>query len=227
MTRHDVLKQAIDYCLKELYSLAQPSVEWDDFIKQNKEYLEKEKEYNKLKDKPDFFGYLGPKPFEFYYLPKEIFKDVVDSYIYAYKIDDHQNFLNIIKILKDYCNEPIVDKYIDDYTDEHGNHHPGYRSYDHPDNLEKEIQSLIKRENEEINEVELASECVDKFFKFLDMAGNFFEWNRDLNTFNMNVYLGASPNSNKQAVIDNWKKYRNKDIEIDEEQIKREYYGED
>ena len=32
----------------------------------------------------------------------------------------------------------------------------------------------------------------------------------------MNVYLGASPNSNKEKVIENWKVYRNKDISIDE-----------
>ena len=59
------------------------------------------------------------------------------------------------------------------------------------------------------------------------MAGNFYNWNRDLNSFNMSVYLGASPCSNKDTVIENWKKYRNQDIEIDEEQIKKDYYGED
>ena len=51
--------------------------------------------------------------------------------------------------------------------------------------------------------------------------------NQLLNSFNVSVYLGASPNSNKKAVIENWKKYRNQDIEIDEEQIKKDYYGED
>ena len=67
----------------------------------------------------------------------------------------------------------------------------------------------------------------NKFFKFLDMAGNFFNWNRDLNSFNVSVYMGPSPNSYKEAVIENWKKYRNQDIEIDEEQIKKDYYGEE
>ena len=68
----------------------------------------------------------------------------------------------------------------------------------------------------------------DKFFEFLDMAGKFFRWDRDLNSFKMSVYLGPSPNSNKKAVIENWKKYRNKDIEINEERIIKEYfYGED
>ena len=74
---------------------------------------------------------------------------------------------------------------------------------------------------------EQGEEIVNKFFEFLDMAGNFYNWNRDLNAFNVSVYLGPSPNSDKQTVIDNWKKYRNKDIEIDEEQIKKEFYEED
>ena len=67
----------------------------------------------------------------------------------------------------------------------------------------------------------------DKFFEFLDMAGNFYNWNRNLNTFNMSVYLGPSPNCNKDGVIENWKKYRGVDIEIDEKQINKEFYGED
>ena len=37
-----------------------------------------------------------------------------------------------------------VDKYIDEHTDENGNWHPGQRSYDNPDNLEKEIGYIFK-----------------------------------------------------------------------------------
>jgi hypothetical protein len=135
-------------------------------------------------------------------------------------MDVKQEFLNNIAILKDYCRKPIVDKYIDDYTDENGNHHPGYRSYDHPDNLEKEIIKILGPEAED-NPYHVHKIC-DKFFEFLDMAGDFYEWNGDLNSFNMSVYLGPSPNSNKNAVIKNWKQYRNKDIEIDESKYKEE-----
>ena len=76
---------------------------------------------------------------------------------------------------------------------------------------------------------ENSDEVIDlcnKFFKFLDMAGNFYNWNRDLNSFNMSVF-DVCPTSNKDDVINNWKKYRNKDIQINEEQIIKEYYGED
>ena len=265
LTRNDVLSQAADDCIKKLYSLAQPSIEWDDFIEENRIYTKRYKEWEDYKksekeNKELYEEYnnrlnwkgksitecIGPRPYEFYYLPKEIMKDVVDDYIRAYKMDSRQELLDTIEILKNYCKEPIVDKYIDDWTDETGFHHPGYRSYDHPDNLEKELQKIFddkilpdicKQYNEQYNLQAIGIESSvskaysqifqNKFFEFLDMAGNFFNWNRDLNSFTMTVYFGASPNSNKEAVIKNWKEYRNQDIEIDEEQIKKDYYGEE
>ena len=250
MDRDSVLKRAVSECLEELYSYVQPVVSWNDFKYQNKIYSNKYKsweEYRKLlrkKEEEDLsekelekFSIfpvdwknksitecIGLRPHEFYFLPKEIMKDICDSYIHAYKIDDQQELLDTIETLKNYCNEPIVDKYIDDWTDETGFHHPGYRSYDHPDNLEKEIKKILGDVAED-NEY-YQHKLQDKFFEFLDMAGNFFNWNRDLTSFNTSVYLGPSPNSNKEAVIENWKKYKNQDIEIDEEQIKKDYYGE-
>jgi hypothetical protein len=154
-------------------------------------------------------------------------KDICDSYVHAYKIDNQQELLDTIETLKNYCKEPIVDKYIDDWTDKTGFHHPGYRSYDHPNNIEKEIKNyLISNYDINLENVGIEGIC-NIFYKFLDMAGNFFNWNRDLNSFNITVYGGPSPNTNKEDVIKNWKKYRNQDIEIDEEQIKKDYYGED
>ena len=234
MTRRDVLNDAVENCLKELYSWVTPKIDWDEFIKENKIYNEKYKKWESLKDKTPILEYCGPKPYEFYYLPAEIFNDIKESYVYAYKLNGQKELLDIIEILKNYCKEPIVDKYIEGKDDE-----PGHKGYDHPDNLEKEINTYLdlkfplmdpeRAEDAEDFENKLntaAKELQDKFFEFLDMAGNFFNWNRDLNSFNVTVYLGPSPNSNKQAVIENWKKYRNQDIEIDEEQIKKEYYGE-
>ena len=223
MTRGKVLSQAIDQCLKEIYTKVQPSVEWEDFLEQNKKYIEKEKEYFDIpkEERPSYKEYMGPKPYEFYYLPKEIMKDIYDSYVEAYKIDNHQELLNIIEILKNYCNGPIVDKYIEEHTDEHGNHHPGYRGYDHPDNLKKEIIRIIT-EYDDTDPMKESDDIVNKFFEFLDMAGNFYDWNGELNTFGCSVYLGPSPNSNKQAVIDNWKEYRNKEIEINDDEFDEE-----
>lgn len=219
-SREQLLCEAAEDCLKDFYKYSIPRISWEDFLEENKVYNEKYKEWEELEDRPKIKEFCGPKPYEFYYLPREILKDIVDNYINTYKLDHQQELLDIIKILKDYCKNPIIDKYI---KGKDGS--PGYKGYDHPDNLEKEIVKILGDVAED-NEY-YQHKLLNKFFEFLDMAGEFFNWNRELNSFNMTVYLGASPNSNKQAVIDNWKQYRNKDIEINEEQIKKEYYGED
>ena len=223
MTRREVLSNAVTECLKELYSWATPKIDWEEFLKENKIYTEKYTKWEVLENRPPILEYCGPRPYEFYYLPSDIFNDIKESYVYAYKLDGQKELLDTIEILKNYCKEPIVDKYIEGKDDE-----PGYRGYDHPDNLEKEIFKVID-DNIPLYQPprKLVSGLQDKFFEFLDMAGNFFNWNGDLNSFYMSVCLGASPNSNKQAVIDNWKKYRKQDIKINEEQIKKDYYGED
>lgn len=243
ITRREVLSQAVDQCMKELYSLVQPSVEWDEFLKENKIYSEKFEiweKYNRAKNRKEenpeewekenslhpewsdknITECIGPRPFEFYYLPKKVFKEIVDSYIYAYEIDHQQNLLDIIEILKGYCKEPIVDKYIEGELREDGTRWPGHRGYDHPDNLEKEITKILGPEAED-NLYHVHKIC-DKFFEFLDMAGDFYSWNGELHTFNTAVYLGASPSSNKEFVIDNWKEYRNKEIEINDDEFNEE-----
>jgi len=219
-TRDDVLSQAAEECLKDFYNYAFPKVSWEDFLKENQEYTKKYNEWEKLENRPPIKEFCGPRPYEFYYLPSDIVKDIVLSYVYVYRMDHQQELLDTIEILKDYCKNPIVDKYI-----EGENGFPGHRGYDHPNNLEKELIEICDQHSHE--PVNMAKEIQNKFFEFLDMAGNFFNWNRDLSSFNMTVYLGPSPNSNKQAVIDNWKQYRNKDIEINEKQIKEDYYGEE
>lgn len=247
MTRNELLIEAVDKCMKEIYSWATPKVTWEQFMEENKEYNSKfskwenfhQAENNKNNDwkrwqeqllqYPEWEGKsqeecIGPKPFEFYYIPKEILTNICDSYIDVYKMDHQQNLLDIIDILKRYCVEPIVTKYVDSYKDETG-YHPGYRSYEHPNNLEKEIKEIlgdIAEDNEYYQD-----ELQNKFFEFLDMAGKFYNWNSELNSFKTTIYLGASPSCNKETVIDNWKKYRNKDIEINDKKIIEEYYGVD
>lgn len=238
MTRNEVLSEACDKCLKELYTWVTPKISWDDFKEECRIYSEIYKEWDdwKMKNQTNHPEWkdksitecIGPRPYEFYYLPKEIMKDICSSYVDAYKIDSQQELLDTIETLKNYCKEPIVDKWI-----ERNGNEPGYRGYDHPDNLHSCLMNLITDSNLNLENntgtdiVDLTNKLQDKFFEFLDMAGNFYNWSRDLNSFNMTVYLGPSPNSNKKTVIENWKKYRMQEIEIDEEQIKKEYYGDD
>ena len=147
MTRDDVISKAINECIEELYTFVVPSVTWEEFKKECKIYSEKYKKWESEKSDKSKKECIGPAPYEFYYLPREIMKDICDSYVHAYELDSHQELLDTIETLKNYCKKPIVDKYIDDWTDETGFHHPGYRGYDHPDNLEKEInEEQIKKD---------------------------------------------------------------------------------
>ena len=238
MTRSEVVKQAIDQCLAELYSLAQPSVTWSSFSEQclvygrlYKEWEEYNNAYLERDINPDRWKYyketyqllewegksreecIGPKPYEFYYIPKDVMEEVIDSYVYAYKLDEHQQLLDVISILKNYCQVPIVDKYIEKDGD-----NPGYRGYEHPDNLERELYQTLKEyfDDSEIDPNAVAKELQNKFFEFLDMAGKFYKWNGEVSAFTASLYLGICPTTVKSIVIDNWKKYRHKDIVIDD-----------
>lgn len=217
MTRRKVLEMASIACLKELYSKVQPAVDWDDFMEENRLYSKAYEQWESLyKESPEKAGnvldFCGPRPYEFYYLPQEIFKEIADSYVDAYCIDSQQNLLDIIDILKNYCIAPIKESYIKESDGE------THRGYIHPDNIKKTVQSLLQAFylDSDCDSSYVSDELVKIFFEFLDDAGKFYCWNRDLNAFNSTVYLGPSPCSNKETVINNWKNYRNKDITIDD-----------
>ena len=236
ITRKTVLKHAVEECIKELYSLAQPHIDWEEFKKECKNYsnrFETWEIFRRAQIKKDEFPQewahqkivhpnwenksitecIGPRPFEYYYLPERVKDTIVEEYVDAYKLDSQQELLDTIEILKNYCNDPIIDKWID--NDEYGR---GYKSYVRPACLKANIVEFLE-EHYDLQDSEYNSdsqEILDIFFEFLDMAGKFFNWNSELNFFNTNVYLGASPSSNKQAVIDNWKIFRKTNIEIDD-----------
>lgn len=215
MTRSKVLEMASLACLKELYSKVQPAVDWDDFLQQNKDYSEKYRQWEEKRRKGEDVGiqeFCGPRPYEFYYLPHKVFKEIADSYVDAYCIDSQQNLLDIIDTLKNYCLSPIKDSYIKESDGE------TRKGYIHPDNIKKTVQSLLQAFylDSDCDSSYVSDEIVKILFEFLDDAGKFYCWNRDLNAFNTTVYLGPSPCTNKETVINNWKNYRNKDITIDD-----------
>ena len=228
MNRRELLQNAVNNCMRELYSYVYPKVSWKSFKLQCKKYNKKYKEWEKLdkETKPSAEDYCGPKPYEFYFLPKEVMRDICDSYIYTYRIDQKEDFESDVKIFLNYCMNPIRDKYIEEIVDEHGNRHPGYRGYEYFTPITEILNEIITN-CRGVDSKEIADEVWYKVLEYYEEAKNFYNWTSELNSFNTSVYLGASPCSNKETVIENWKKYRNVDIEIDENEIKREYYGDD
>lgn len=188
ITRRDVLSKAVEECLKECYEWVLPKVTWEEFIEENKQYKNPKE----------------PAPYNFYYLPQEVFRDIVDSYIAAYKVGSKLH--DHLDIIVNYFNKPTRDKWIERKGDE-----PGYRSYEHFTPL-KEI---------------IGDTAYNKVLEYIEEARNYYSSDYELNSFSMSTYLSASPNSDKEKVIKYWKEYRNKDIEIDDNYWKREYYGEE
>lgn len=213
ITRSDVLEKASIDCLKELYSKVQPSVDWDDFMQQNKDYSVKYKQWEQMENRPPIEEFCGPRPYEFYYLPNQVMKEIADSYVRAYEIDQHAELLDIIEILKGYCNKPVEEAYVEESDGE------VRRGFAHPLPIQECIAGILKGyydDSECGDHSTVAKELCEEFFHYMDKAGKFFSWNHDINAFNTTVYLGPSPNSNKERVIENWKKYRNTKIIIDE-----------
>lgn len=215
MTRQDVISQACSQCMKDLYKYAVPHISWKQFVKECEDYDVryeewKDKSKNEWKGKP-IEECIGPKPFEFYYLPKEILHGICDSYISIYRLDQKQELLDTIEILKNYCKNPIVKS-----TNKYG--------YEKPSNLEEELTEIFNP-IQDCDGIEMAVKAQNKFFEFLDMAGKFYKWTRDLDAFKQNVYLGASPSDNREDVIKNWKKYRNKTIHLpDDKKLYDKYF---
>lgn len=194
ISRSGVLSEALTQFYKDCYKFAQPKIDWDDFIQQNKEFMEN--------------GEQGPKPYEFYYLPEHIFKELQEMYIDAYSIKSQ--FSNHIDLLISYFNDPIRDKWIEKGSDLLSRE-SGYRGYEHFSSLKEEI----------------GEEAFNKVLDYFKEANEFYSRDPYYNAFLMESALGPTPSSNKDRVIENWKKYRNEDITIDESMYKLEEEDED
>lgn len=130
-------------------------------------------------------------PYSFYYLPSNILEDIVENYIWAYNIGS--DFEDNVELVREYFKKPVVEVY-----EENG------RVY-------KDLDPLVK---------EIGEECFNVVSDYIDKAINFYRRDPERSNFKSSIFLGASPNSCKEQVIENWKKYRNKDIVIDESKYK-------
>ena len=134
ITRQDVINEAYDKCLTEMYAKSQPSANF-------KELCEK---------------YAGTNEhiFERYYLSQEEFNYILNKYVDAYGLHDkRKEFIDLI--IENLQGEYSVDNYVGPHTDEYG-YHPGYRSYktESPlkdyigeDNANKVFEVLNERKN--------------------------------------------------------------------------------
>lgn len=123
-----------------------------------------------------------------HYLPQEVFTEIEDAYMDAYGI------------------RSVWHDYVDTVKEYLGKGGPYYQYHE---NHEKELvhtrplAELIGENNANI------------VFDLIDKCKHFYRYNVDENTFRMNVCLGSSPTSNKEAVEEYYKN-KGENVVIDE-----------
>lgn len=139
---------------------------------------------------------LGPEErdearlFERHYLPAKMHTLILEDYAEAYQLKSE--LPDIIQVLKEYFKRPIVDKWIEGVN----KYDPGHRGYDRPEPMPEEHRVVAE--------------------KYMDMANDFFHWNRDLNAFYFNV-CNVSPCSNRETVEKWYHEHGDPDFKIPED----------
>lgn len=196
---HSVLETAKYLCMKEIYSRAQPKVDYDELLKAF---------FNNPQKEEDRFP-------DHYYINLSELKYIVDKYVSAYNFGDPWN--SYLELLIDNAeNGYSIDKYIPAYTDENGLYHPGYRDYDHKPKLQEQI-------NEIIDDEEKSKEISKLFVDFINNRKDYYRHDLLRSSFNFDIYLGHSPNTNLEQVKTYWKE-QGQDIEIDPRNHDNDYF---
>ena len=203
LDREEVLSQAVYDCYREMFAKAQPMADWDAL---NAEY-----KAGKIDEKKD-----GPV-YDRHYLSHEEFQYILDKYMDAYHIKSDWD--DYVEIVEKYLSEGgTKDKYIEEHTDEYGNHHPGYRGYEKVPPLKEHIYDIIYGEydgNGEIAEA-VTEDVVNKVMELIATCKNFYCLNMDERKFRNTICMGATPSGNKETVKQWWKDHYDIDIEIEE-----------
>ena len=139
-----------------------------------------------------------------YYLSRENMKYIVEGFIQAYHIGKDWN--DNIDLLINYITskDSVREKYI---AGENGS--PGYVGFEH-------ISTLQDITNDSEKVLDLIRTCKQ-----------FYRKDPELNSFNMSVYLGASPYSNKEQVEEYWRNHGIPDFKIIDFNVDNIVYGEE
>ena len=211
LDRKEILEKAYHECMTEMYAKSQPSADYNQLLKDAKN------------------GKIGKdeRVYERYYLSHEEFKHILGKYKEAYNIKSH--WIDDIEVLERYIKEGgSKDKYIESHTDENGNYHPGYRSYEKVKPLKEQLSDVL--EEYSLYDENMHNKLYDTVTNIIDTCKNFYRFDREESSFDCSVALGPSPNSCAEAVIQYWA-HQGVDIKIEERNPlllwDMDYYGDD
>lgn len=153
MGRNDIIKRAIHECLDEMYKRSQPSISFDEIIKNCEAGV-----------------YDGKTAFYLqHYLPQDEYEEIIEEYMDAYNIKDA--FQDHCELVYDYLAKGGTKvKYIPEKINEDGSKDPGYRGYESTPKL-----TDIMPEEYAQKCLDLINECKDFYNK--DYYANNFRFN--------------------------------------------------
>lgn len=216
LDREEVLAQAYEDCIREMFAKAQPSADWDNIIEEYKA--------GKIDEKKDVPIY------DRHYLSAEEYKYILDKYMKAYRIESE--WKEDVEVVEEYLNKGgHKDKYIEEWEDEHG-YHPGYRSYEDVPPLKQLILKEMYDWLDDENQCNGAARNITKIvMDTIATCKNYYSFNVDEQKFRNTVCMRCSPTGSIETVKKWWKDHYDIDIEIEERNPllfwEQDYYGDD
>lgn len=215
LSREDILERAYNECMTEMYAKSQPSANFNELLEGVKN--------GTIIDTPN------DKVFERYYLSYEEFHYILNKYVELYGMSEKwTDYLETVE--RYFTGEGRKDIWIGEKTDEDGNKHPGYRSSEAVPHIKDTIYNILKQYINDSNTQEIRDKIAKEVLSYVENCKNYYRYDREEHNFSARVALGCSPTTNKNSVIEYWKK-QGIDIEIVERNPRllwdMDYYGEE
>lgn len=200
LDRNSVINKAIKDCLEEMYKKSQPSISFYQLLEDSKS--------GKISENENFYDQ--------HYLSEEEFNYIIDKYKEAYAINP--TWHDDIDFLKEYLEKGgLKDKYIKEYTDEHGTFHTGQRVAEEVAPLKEHIREIIYNEYDGNGEIadSVTEKVTNKVMEIINNCQKFYKFDRnDIEKFTFSM-LNWGPCSNKDIVKEYWKS-KGVDIEFED-----------
>ena len=205
--RDNIFGKAFHDCMKEMYAKSQPEADYDNLLEEFRS------------------GKIGKdeRIYERHYLSMDEFLYIRDKYKDAYNIKTH--WKDDVEVVEEYLSKGgLKDSYIPEKIDKDGFKHPGYRSAEKVLPIKEQIRNLLQKYTLSDITSELSEEIANLVLDNVKECKNFYKFDREENSFDYNIALGASPTSNPETVKQWWKDNYNVDIEIKERNPKLFWY---
>ena len=143
--------------------------------------------------------------YERHYLSTEEMQYIVEKYIDSYGME--KKWDSYLDLVITYLNDGgLKDKFIEAYTDNDGNYHTGYRSYETVQPIFEQFTNFLKMYNSEYLSKLLSKKLTKLLNNTINNCKDFYKFDNEETQFKASVYLGPSPSSNKECVKEYWKK---------------------